>query len=225
MALVLADRPGPRRPRRPLRDHAGLRRRPAQPGLSAGDPGARRRRLSGRRAGRSLSPVMADRDRLSGAKAVALGRSSAARLHPAGLEQEIYALLRPPGAAHRDLRRHDRPPPCRPRLWQLTVALNDARDQVIRVAGVIAETRIDLIGAIDRQVLDHLLSDQRCRASPRVVKRAISVYAPNTARGRLRAPSYQATINIDVQDPDPCNQARHLSERSWGYASGLGESD
>lgn len=45
---------------------------------------------------------------------------------------------------------------------------------------------------------------RRLRISPRVVKRAISNYAPNTGKGRLRAPTYQATISIDIlADPDP----------------------
>lgn len=45
---------------------------------------------------------------------------------------------------------------------------------------------------------------RRCRINPRVVKRAISAYAPNTGKGRLRGPSYQATISIDILiDPDP----------------------
>jgi hypothetical protein len=123
---------------------------------------------------------------------------------PAGLEQEIYALL----VAYQALRiaicdATLAQPGIDPDRGSFTVALNAARDQVIKADGVLAETTIDLIGAIGRQVLAHLLPDRRCRTSPRVVKRAISVYAPNTAKGRLRGPSYQATITIDVLDPDP----------------------
>jgi hypothetical protein len=36
-----------------------------------------------------------------------------------------------------------------------------------------------------------------------VVKRAISVYAANTARGRLRAPSRKTAITIDVLSAPP----------------------
>jgi transposase IS4-like protein/DDE family transposase len=123
---------------------------------------------------------------------------------PGGLEQEIYALL----VAYQALRiaicdatlTH---PDIDPDRGSFTVALNAARDQVIKAAGVLAETTIDLVGVIGRQVMDHLLPDRRCRTSPRVVKRAISVYAPNTAKGRLRGPSYQTTISIDVLDPGP----------------------
>jgi Insertion element 4 transposase N-terminal/Transposase DDE domain len=123
---------------------------------------------------------------------------------PAGLDQEIYALL----VAYQALRIAISDatltrPDIDPDRGSFTIALHAARDQVIKAAGVIAETTIDLLGAVGRQVLDHLLPDRRCRMSPRVVKRAISVYAPNTARGRLRGPSYQATISIEVLDPGP----------------------
>jgi hypothetical protein len=124
---------------------------------------------------------------------------------PAGLEQEIYALL----VTYQVLRiaicdATIGRPDVDPDRGSFTVALNTAREQVIKAAGVIAETTIDLIGAIGRHVLDHLLPDRRCRTSPRVVKRAISNYVPKTATGRLRGPSYQATISIDIlDDPDP----------------------
>jgi hypothetical protein len=91
-----------------------------------------------------------------------------------------------------------------PDRGSFTVALNTARDQVIKAAGVLAETTVDLVGVIGRQVLAHLLPDRRCRTTPRVVKRVISNYAPNTAKGRIRAPNYRATISIDVLDaPGP----------------------
>lgn len=67
-----------------------------------------------------------------------------------------------------------------------------------------ADTVIDLVGVIGGQVLDNLLPDRRCRTTPRVVKRAISDYAPKTASGRIRGPSYQATISIEIiTDPGP----------------------
>jgi hypothetical protein len=124
---------------------------------------------------------------------------------PAGVEQEIYALLvtyqalriaicdATLGATDID-----------PDRASFTVALHAARDQVIAAAGVIADTAVDLVGPIGRQVLDQLLPDRRCRTSPRVVKRAISNYVAKTAIGRLHGPSHKATISIDVlTDPDP----------------------
>jgi hypothetical protein len=124
---------------------------------------------------------------------------------PAGLDQEVYALL----SIYQVLRiaicdATPGRPGIDPDRGSCTIALHPAREQVIKAAGVIAEATIDLIGAIGRQVLDHLLPDRRCRTSPRVVKRAISNYVPKTATGRLRGPSYQATISIDIlTDPDP----------------------
>jgi hypothetical protein len=121
---------------------------------------------------------------------------------PAGLEQEIHALL----VAYQALRialtdatltRSD----IDPDRGSFTVALNAARDQVIRAAGVLADSG-DLIGVIGRHVLNSLLPARRCRTTPRVVKRAISNYVPKTKTGRLRGPSYPAAISIDILAAD-----------------------
>jgi hypothetical protein len=125
---------------------------------------------------------------------------------PAGIEQEIYALL----VTYQALRiaicdaTIGGRPDLDPDRGSFTVALNAARDQLIAAAGVIDETGIDLIGVIGQQVLAHPLPDRRCRITPRVVKRAISKHAAHTASGRLHGPSYKATISIDIlDDPDP----------------------
>ena len=124
---------------------------------------------------------------------------------PAGLEQEVYALL----VAYQALRiaicdATISRPDVDPDRGSLTVALNTARDQLIQAAGVITDTVVDLIGVIGRQVLANLLPDRRRRTNPRVVKRAISKHAAHTASGRIRAPSYKATISIDIlTDPGP----------------------
>ena len=123
---------------------------------------------------------------------------------PAGIEQEIYALLITYQVLRIAITDATIGTDLDPDRGSFTVALHAARDQVIKAAGVIADTVIDLVGAIGRQVLDHPLPDRRCRTSPRVVKRAISKFAAHTASGRLHGPSYQATIRIDVlDDPDP----------------------
>ena len=123
---------------------------------------------------------------------------------PSGLEQEIYALL----IAYQALRiaicdaTIDRPD-LDPDRGSFTVALNAARDQVIHAAGALADGR-DLIGVIGRQIRDNPLPNRRCRTAPRVVKRAISNYVPKTSTGRLRGPSHQASISIDIlaaEDP------------------------
>src|SRR3954452_10052902 len=92
---------------------------------------------------------------------------------PAGLEQEIHALL----VAYQALRiaicdattgRLDLDPD----RGSFTIALHAARDQVIKAAGVLTDSSSDLIGFIGRHVLDNLLPDRRCRTTPRLVKRA-----------------------------------------------------
>lgn len=118
---------------------------------------------------------------------------------PAGVDQEVYALLVTYQAlriaisdatlAHPDLD---------PDRGSFTVALHAARDQLVAAAGVIADTVIDLVGEIGRQVLDHLMPARRLRTNPRVVKRAISKYVASSKKGRHRGPSRKATINIHI---------------------------
>jgi hypothetical protein len=121
---------------------------------------------------------------------------------PAGIDQEIYALL----VTYQALRiaiadatlgqRH-----VDPDRASFTIALNTARDQLIAAAGVIAVSDaavIDLVGVIGRQVLDNLMPAPRMRTTPRVVKRAISNYTVKTAKGRVRRPSTAITIKIDI---------------------------
>ncbi len=76
--------------------------------------------------------------------------------------------------------------------------LETARDQLVKAAGVIEDSVIDLVGKIGRAVLARPMPDRRLRVSPRVVKRAVSVYAANTARGRIHGHSYKATLSIEI---------------------------
>ena len=120
---------------------------------------------------------------------------------PGGVEQEIYALL----LTYQTLRiaifdATLARPDVDPDRGSFTIALNTARDQLINAAGVIADTVIDLVATIGRHVLDNLMPDRRLRTTPRVVKRAISKFVAKTAQGRIRGPSYKATINIDILD-------------------------
>lgn len=126
---------------------------------------------------------------------------------PTGVEQEIYALL----ATYQALRLAISDatltrPDIDPDRGSFTIALNAARDQLIAATGVITDTlntSVDLLGAIGRQVLDQLMPQRRSRGNPRVVKRAISVYAANTARGRVRAPSLTTTTTIKIVRDGP----------------------
>ena len=120
---------------------------------------------------------------------------------PAGVEQEIYALLVTYQAlriaiSDATLGRADLDPD----RGSFTVALHAARDQLVLVAGVLIDTTavVDLVGQIGRAVLAHLMPARRVRTSPRVVKRAISKYVASSAKGRYRGPSRKATISIDV---------------------------
>jgi hypothetical protein len=122
---------------------------------------------------------------------------------PQGIDQEVYALL----VCYQLLRlamadATSTHPGIDPDRASFTIALHTARDQLIQAAGVIAATSIDLAGKIGRAVLDNLLADRRLRASPRVVKRAISKY---NARGpHINRTSYKATMSINIlAPPDP----------------------
>jgi hypothetical protein len=118
---------------------------------------------------------------------------------PAGVDQEIYALLVTYQAlriaiSDATLGRAELDPD----RGSFSVALAAARDQLITAAGVITEGIIDLVGVIGRHVLAHLMPARRPRTNPRVVKRAISKYVASTAKRRHRGPSRKATISIDI---------------------------
>ena len=122
---------------------------------------------------------------------------------PAGLAQEIYALL----ITYQLLRTAMADatatvPGTDPDRASFTIAWQAARDQLIQAAHVIPGTVIDLAGAIGRHILAHLLPARRLRVSPRIVKRAISKYQ---ARGPdIDRASYKATISIGIlAHPDP----------------------
>jgi hypothetical protein len=116
---------------------------------------------------------------------------------PAGVEQEVYALL----VTYQILRTAmadatASQPGIDPDRASFTVALNTARDLVIQAAGVIADTIIDLVGRIGRAVLANLMPERRVRTNPRTVKRAISKY---NARGPdISRATYKATISINI---------------------------
>lgn len=123
---------------------------------------------------------------------------------PAGVEQEVYALL----VAYQAIRiaiadTAIARPDLDPDRGSFTIALNAARDQIIKAAGILAESAVDIVGVIGRQVLASPLRPRRCRTAPRVVKRAISNYAPHTASGRLRSPSHNTEIRIDIHTGAP----------------------
>ena len=114
-----------------------------------------------------------------------------------GTAQEVYALL----IAYQLIRiaitdATDTVPGADPDRAGFTIALQAARDQVVQAAGVIADTVIDLVGKIGREVLNNLMPSRRLRLSPRAVKRPLSRYAYKSLRVDRR--TYKATINIDI---------------------------
>jgi hypothetical protein len=119
---------------------------------------------------------------------------------PAGIDQEVYALL----VCYQLLRlamadATSTHPGIDPDRASFTIALHTARDQLIQAAGVLATTTVDLAGKIGRAVLANLLADRRLRTSPRIVKRAISKYQ---ARGpHINRTSYKATLSINILTP------------------------
>src|SRR6266496_1671199 len=122
---------------------------------------------------------------------------------PTGIDQELYALL----VCYQILRlamadATSTQADVDPDRASFTIALQTARDQLVKAAGVLAATVIDLVGTIGRHVLDNLLPDRRLRVAPRIVKRAISKY---NARGpNINRTSYKATLSIDVlEQPNP----------------------
>ena len=90
----------------------------------------------------------------------------------------------------------DSNPTTDPDRASFTIALNTARDQVIHAAGVIADTVIDLVGAIGRAVLNDPLPPRRTRISPRIVKRAISKHR---AKGHIDRTNHEAAITITIK--------------------------
>jgi hypothetical protein len=121
---------------------------------------------------------------------------------PDGIDQEIHALL----VTYQILRTAmtdatDSRPGLDPDRASFTTALNTARDQIVHAAGIIADTVIDLIGAIGAAILDNLQPDRRIRIKTRMIKRSNSKYQ---ARGpHIDRRSYQATTSIDIISPDP----------------------
>ena len=134
---------------------------------------------------------------------------------PTGIDQEIHALL----ITYQLLRTAmadatDSRPGLDPDRASFTTALNTARDQVIHAAGVIADTVIDLIGAIGAIVLDNLLPERPIRIKTRMIKRSNSKYQ---ARGpNIDRRSYKATTGTDIISPTLDNHHHALTERRWG---------
>lgn len=116
---------------------------------------------------------------------------------PDGIAQEIYALLTTYQALRIAMSDATATTTGAADRAGFSIALNTARDQVIKAAGIIADTTIDVIGKIGQAVIDHLLPIRRRRTSPRIVKRAISKHR---AKGPADRNSYNITVDITIND-------------------------
>jgi len=135
-------------------------------------------------------------------KSTILGGKVLRARHPAAVIQEIWALL----ACYQILRtamadavlaRSD----IDPDRASFTIALNTARDQVIRAAGIATDTVVDLVGRIGQAVLDSLLPPRRPRIRARIIKRAISKYRAKQRDADRR--SRPVTIQTSLLTPHP----------------------
>jgi len=117
---------------------------------------------------------------------------------PAGITQEVYALLITYQAlrivlADASLARPD----IAPDRLSFTIALHAARGQVVHAAATTTDTAIDLIGGIGTAALRQPLPPRRPRSSPRVVKRAISKHR---AKRDIEGTNRTTAITIEILD-------------------------
>lgn len=116
--------------------------------------------------------------------------------HPHALDQEIWALL----ALYQTIRIAIADAVIGEPVTELgasfTIALETARDQLIRAENILDDEHIDLKGLIGQRILAHPLPDRRLRKAPRVVKRAISKY--HARSNDINRRTYKATLDIVV---------------------------
>ncbi|WP_147943274.1 transposase [Microbispora sp. CSR-4] len=133
---------------------------------------------------------------------------------PAGLEQEMWALL----TLYQLLRTvmvdaAESLPGTDPDRCSFTIALQSARDQVIQAAGVTGDDPNPATGAIARALLAGLLPARRLRVSTRKVKSPVSRYKERLDDGR---PNHSRTITglvITFLQPTPMPPAVSRDER------------
>ena len=97
---------------------------------------------------------------------------------PSGVAQESYApLITYPAPRSAISEAVLTRPDVDPDRASFAIALNAARDQLIAVMRVLTDSGavVDLVGVLERNIFDHLMSHRRSRSDPRVIQRAISV--------------------------------------------------
>ncbi|MFE5114316.1 IS4 family transposase [Streptomyces sp. NPDC056663] len=117
-----------------------------------------------------------------------------------GIAQEIYTLLTAYQVIRIAIADATQASGTDPDRCSFSIALNTARDQIVQAQGVIADTVIDLVGAIGHAVLGTLMPARRIRLSPRAAKRPLSRYAYKSIK--VDRHTYKATISIDILTSD-----------------------
>lgn len=129
-------------------------------------------------------------------KSTLLRRTVLRGKHPHAIDQEIWSLL----VLYQVIRIAISDAVLSESITELqasfTIALETARDQLIRAEGILDDEIIDLKGLIGQQILANPLPDRRLRKAPRVVKRAISKYHARSNGVDRR--TYKATLAITV---------------------------
>jgi hypothetical protein len=116
---------------------------------------------------------------------------------PAGIEQEVYALLTVYQAIIRmAVDAVDTVPDARPDRVSFTAALETAGESVIAAVGIIIPVGDGLVGAIGQAVLDDLLPAPRNRGKARTRHNPTSKYGPNA--GAFPQTSLNYTIDTTV---------------------------
>lgn len=129
-------------------------------------------------------------------KSALLGRRVLRSKDPEGLEQEVWSLLATYQVVRCAIADALTTTGHSPLRASFAVAVESARDLLVRAENVIAEDRIDLRGVLGQQVLANLLPERRLRTAPRVVKRAISKY--HARSNGVDRTTYKATMDIAV---------------------------
>jgi hypothetical protein len=138
---------------------------------------------------------------------------------PAGLEQEIWALL----ALYQALRRAmvtavETRPGTDPDRASFTIALETAKQTLTRAAGVIT-AGTDLTGRIGRAVLDGLLPPRRPRVSARKVKSPLSRWNKADPH-RPRRSTPVTALTITVSHPETTTQSATHQDQCLTAAPG-----
>jgi hypothetical protein len=120
---------------------------------------------------------------------------------PAGIEQEVYALLTVYQAIIRiAVDAVETLPDGRPDRISFTAALETAGEQVIAAVGIIIPVGHGLVGAIGEAVLASLLPTPRNRGKARTRHNPTSKYGPNAGTFPQTSLKYTITTNVMIME-------------------------